>query len=203
MPVYDESVRQEEASLAPPPPVTWAETRRDLAADLGVYEAWFGLRSAGRSFWLRCATAMLRADTFGSNLLYRLEAFLVGTRGRWLAPWLGRCNRALFGVTIGPFVRIGGGLYVAHGHVVIEGVTRIGARASIAPFVTIGLTSRREGGIEFRGATIGDDAVIGTGAKIIGPVRIGDRVRIGANAVVLDDVPDDRVAIGVPARASR
>ncbi len=186
---------------AVPPAVGWAETRRDVLADLATYGLWFPLLSDTKPTWLRCLHAALVADTYGATLLYRLQVYLAGTRGAWLATWLARLGRVLFGVSIGSFVRIGGGLYLAHGHVVIEGVTTIGRRASIAPFVTLGLTSRG-GTIEYRGPTIGDDAMIGTGAKILGPVRIGDRVRIGANAVVVSDVADDHTAVGVPATAA-
>jgi serine O-acetyltransferase len=62
--------------------------------------------------------------------------------------------------------------------------------------VTVGL---RAGNV--RGATIGNGVHLGTGTKVIGPVRIGDNARIGANAVVVDDVPADVTAIGAPARA--
>jgi serine O-acetyltransferase len=183
-----------------PAPLAWRDTRRDLLADLAVYGAWFPLLRETAPFWLRCAHAVLRADMFGANLLYRMQAFLAGTRARALAPWLSRWSRLLYGVAISPLVRIGGGLYIAHGHVVIEGFTTLGRRVSIAPFVTIGLTTGGGMLFELRGPTIGDDVVIGTGAKIIGPVRIGDRARIGANAVVLTDVGDDHTAVGVPAR---
>jgi len=185
-----------------PPPVSWSDTRRDLLADLAIYGLWFPVLREAAPAWLRCVHAAFRADMFAANLLYRLQVFVDGTRARALATWLSRLNRLFFGVTISSYVRIGGGFYIAHGHVVIEGVTTIGHRASIAPFVTIGLTSRADGMIEYRGATIGDDVVIGTGAKIIGPIRIGHRARIGANAVVVSNVDDDHTAIGVPARTS-
>ena len=64
-----------------------------------------------------------------------------------------------------------------------------------------GLAGPAGGAFDVRGPVMGDDVLLGTGAKILGPVRIGDRVRVGANAVVLEDVPTDHTAIGVPARA--
>ena len=89
-----------------------------------------------------------------------------------------------------------------HGHIVIEGLTTIGRHVSIAPFVTIGLTSGDDGMFDLRGPAIGDDVVLGTGAKLIGPIRIGNRARIGANAVVVTDVDQDATAVGVPARSA-
>jgi hypothetical protein len=66
--------------------------------------------------------------------------------------------------------------------------------------VTIGLSNSRKLGFSVDGPTIGDHAYIGTGAKVLGPVKIGDYVRIGANAVVVHDVPDSVTVVGIPAR---
>jgi serine O-acetyltransferase len=98
-------------------------------------------------------------------------------------------------VSIGDTVIIAPGLYLFHGQVVIDGLTEIGAGARIAPFVTIGL---REG--QFEGPTIESNVSIGTGAKIIGPIRVGHGARIGANAVVVTDIPAEATASGVPAK---
>jgi serine O-acetyltransferase len=87
------------------------------------------------------------------------------------------------------------GVYVIHGQFVADGLVEIHSGAVIAPFVTIGL---RAGDV--RGATIERDVSIGTGAKVIGRVRIGAGARIGANAVVVDDVPAGATVAGAPAR---
>jgi serine O-acetyltransferase len=79
---------------------------------------------------------------------------------------------------------------------VLDGLVEIGAGVAIAPFVTIGL---RAGNLQ--GPTIEDGAEIGTGAKLIGPIRVGAGARVGANAVVVDDVPAGATVAGVPARA--
>ncbi|MEL6577883.1 MAG: hypothetical protein AAFQ81_18530, partial [Pseudomonadota bacterium] len=71
----------------------------------------------------------------------------------------------------------------------------IGPNALIRPFVTIGLM---EGNLQ--GPTIGAGVVIGTGAKLLGPITVGDGARIGANAVVIEDVPAGATVVGVPAR---
>jgi serine O-acetyltransferase len=109
-------------------------------------------------------------------------------------------SRALFRVQIGDAVEIGPGLTLTHGNVVIDGRVRIGAYCQINPWVTIGLSNSRRVGFSADGPTIGDHVHIGTGAKILGPVRIGDYARIGANAVVIDDVPAHATAVGAPAR---
>lgn len=90
--------------------------------------------------------------------------------------------------------RIGPGVSFGHRQgIVITHNAIIGARCKIRHQVTI--ANSGEGG-----AIIGDDVRIGSGAKIIGAVRIGNRVRIGANAVVVHDIPDDATAVGIPAR---
>ncbi len=182
------------------PRVDWAETIALIDLDLATYALWFPGLSPGRPTWLRSIHACFATEMFGANLLYRLQTYLHGSGHPRSATLLARLNRILFSVTIGRDVRIGGGLYIAHGNVVIEGTTTIGRRMSVAPFVTVGLVGSA---FDVRGATMGDDVMIGTGAKILGRVRIGDRAQIGANAVVLSDVPADSTAVGVPARAQR
>lgn len=132
-------------------------------------------------------------------LVYRLQAWLRGQGIPLLPNLLRRLTMLMAGVSIGDRVTIGPGLLLNHGHVVIDGETSIGRECSIAPFVTIGLNT---GGpdVSFEGPIIEQFVFIGTGAKILGRVRIGYNARIGANAVVLTDVPDDCTAVGVPAR---
>ncbi|MCL4230038.1 MAG: hypothetical protein HUU14_07530 [Dehalococcoidia bacterium] len=102
-------------------------------------------------------------------------------------------------VSIGDYANIGPGLLMAHGNVVIDGHVRIGPLCSISPFVTVGLNT---GGPDpsLTGPTIGRNVFIGTGAKVLGPITIGDNARIGANAVVMTDIPANCTAVGVPAR---
>jgi serine O-acetyltransferase len=135
-----------------------------------------------------------------SVVLYRLDAW-ARRRGIPLLPVIADIlNRFLFGVVIGKNVEIGPGFCISHGSVVIDGVTRIGKNCSINPYVTIGLSTSSKVGLSLRGPTIGDNVYIGTGARVLGPVKIGDNAKIGANAVVLTDVPDNHTAVGVPAR---
>lgn len=107
------------------------------------------------------------------------------------------CDRlaiVLFNVNLGDYTDIGGGLYLPHGNVVVDGLVSIGRNCVIAPWVTIGTNGT------VAGPTIGDDVFIGTGAKVLGAIHIGDRAKIGANAVVIDDVPAGATVVGVPAR---
>jgi len=181
------------------PTVGWAETVGLIERDLEIYDVWFPGLGPGRPTWLRALYAVFRTEMFGANLLFRLQTFLHGAGHPVLATALTRTSRVLFSVTIGRDVRIGGGLYIAHGSIVVEGTTTIGRRASIAPFVTVGLAGSAGAAFDVRGPVMGDEVLLGTGAKILGPVRIGDRARIGANAVVIADVPAGHTAVGVPA----
>ncbi len=104
-------------------------------------------------------------------------------------------------MTIGRNVRIGGGLNLVHGQVVVDGVTTLGRDVTISPFVVVGLSNGSRSFLDFSGPSIGDEVYIGAGARVLGHIRVGDRVKIGANAVVLADVPDGHTAIGIPARA--
>ena len=132
--------------------------------------------------------------------LYRLRDHLL--RENWpIVPYL--CELLATGVwhvSIGRRVEFGEGLIIPHGHVVIDGLVTIGRNCIINPWVTIGLSGSRRWGFDQRGPIIGDRVLIGTGAKVLGPITIGDGVRIGANAVVINDVPPGATVVGAPAR---
>ncbi len=132
--------------------------------------------------------------------LYRLRRRLLRL-GVPLLPYLcDLLSTAVWHVSIGRRVEIGPGLLVPHGHVVIDGTVRIGRDCSINPWVTIGLSGSRRWGYDSRGPVLGDRVYVGTGAKVLGPVTVGDDVRIGANAVVIDDVSAGATVVGAPAR---
>jgi serine O-acetyltransferase len=138
------------------------------------------------------------SDAFIGLVLYRAKARLQAL-GIPLLPYVAhRLAIQTAGVSIGNPVVVEAGIYLPHGQVVIDGMATIGRGAAIRPWVTIGLM---EG--NFEGPTIGRNVRIGTGAKILGPVTLGDGAAIGANAVVLIDVPDGATAVGVPAKVTK
>jgi serine O-acetyltransferase len=172
--------------------------REALMADAKITSAYRGERHEFRS--RRDAAAQLLrlalvSDAFLAQALYRAKAALQA-RGVPLLPRIAhRLAMAFAQVSIGDPVVVQPGVYILHGQVVIDGTVEIGTGVTIAPFVTIGL---RAG--DYQGATIERNVSIGTGAKIIGAVRIGEGATIGANAVVVDDVPPGATVVGVPAR---
>ncbi len=107
-------------------------------------------------------------------------------------------TRLKTGIEIHPGAKIGRGFVIDHGMgVVIGETTEIGDNVLIYQGVTLGGTGKETGK---RHPTIGNNVVIGCGAKILGPVKIGDNAKIAANAVVLTDVPPDSTAVGAPAK---
>jgi len=117
---------------------------------------------------------------------------------RTLARWLAAFSRALTGVEIHPGARIGRRLVIDHGMGVVIGETaEIGDDVLIYHQVTLGGTSLQR---VKRHPTIGNNVLIGMGAKVIGAIRVGDNCRIGANAVVNRDVPANCTVVGVPGR---
>jgi len=126
--------------------------------------------------------------------LFRGKRALQRQRVPLLPLLLDRACIFFFNVNLGDYTDIGGGLYLPHGNVVVDGMVRIGRNCVIGPWVTIGTRG------SVAGPRIGDGVFIGTGAKILGDVRVGDRARVGANAVVLQDVPEGETVVGIPAR---
>jgi len=103
-----------------------------------------------------------------------------------------------FGISIACATEIGSGFYIGHfGGIVVHSKTVIGKNCNISQGVTLGQANR---GKNKGYPTIGDNVYIGPGAKIVGAVKIGNNVAIGANCVVTKDIPDDSVVVGVPGR---
>jgi serine O-acetyltransferase len=171
---------------------------RAVLEDAKVYAAYRGERYEFRSRADAIAQAfrlMWVGDAYFAQVLYRTQTKLQTLGVPVLPRLVHRLTMAVAQVSIGDPVVIEPGLYLAHGQVVIDGIVRIGRGVVIAPWVTIGL---RAG--DFQGPTIEPGVHVGTGAKVIGPVRIGARAVVGANAVVVDDVAPDTVVVGAPAR---
>lgn len=119
----------------------------------------------------------------------------------FLARWVSQHAKFKTGIEIHPGATIGQGLFIDHGTgVVIGETTEIGDNCVIYQGVTLGGTGKDVGK---RHPTIGDNVMIGAGAKVLGPIRVGNNVKIAAGAVVLNEIPDDATAVGVPARVVR
>ena len=117
---------------------------------------------------------------------------------RWLARWLAHCSRLLTGIEIHPGATIGRRVFIDHGMGVVVGETAvIGDDCTLYHGVTLGGTSWNKGK---RHPTLARGVVIGAGAKVLGPVLVGDGAKIGSNAVVVRDVPPGATAVGIPAR---
>ena len=105
------------------------------------------------------------------------------------------------GIEIHPGAQIGKGLFIDHGMgVVIGETTIIGDNCLLYQGVTLGGTGKDTGK---RHPTLGDNVMVGAGAKVLGPINIGSNVKVAANAVVLSDIPENCTAVGVPARIAR
>jgi serine O-acetyltransferase len=109
-------------------------------------------------------------------------------------------NFFLFGLEIGMQCEIGKGLFFPHTSGIVIGALSIGENATIYQGVTIGARELDFSYLPTSRPVIGSGVTISTGAVILGEIRIGNRVRIGANSVVLNSIPDDVLAVGVPAR---
>lgn len=117
----------------------------------------------------------------------------------FLARMLSQRARRITGIEIHPGAKIGENLFIDHGMGIVVGETaEIGDNVTIFHGVTLGGIGGDKG--EKRHPTIEDDVVIGAGAKILGPITIGRGAKIGANAVVLEDVPAYTTAVGIPAK---
>ena len=114
------------------------------------------------------------------------------------ARLLSQAVRAVTGVEIHPGAQLGRRLFIDHGMGVVIGETAVvGDDVLLFHGVTLGGRSMRRGK---RHPTLGDNVTVGAGAKILGPVSIGSGVQVGANAVVITDVPTDHIAVGIPAK---
>lgn len=131
-------------------------------------------------------------------LLYRVAHRLNAAGHSLTARLISQLARFLTGIEIHPAARIGQGLLIDHGMGVVIGETaEIGDGCTIFHGVTLGGTGKEKGK---RHPTLRDGVFVGAGAKLLGNIEIGARAKIGANAVVLSDVPEDSTAVGVPAR---
>ena len=131
--------------------------------------------------------------------LLRLSEFFYERRLMVLSKLFSMLNVVIFGIEVSPRVSIGGGLFLPHTVGTVLGASQIGENCTIMQGVTLGAS---EIDLDFTASerpVIGSHVLIGAGAKVIGGVTVGDHARIGANAVVLQDVPAYALAVGIPA----
>ena len=130
-------------------------------------------------------------------IFYRIGHFLYKHKLYFLARLVSQIGRFLTGIEIHPGAKIGRRLFIDHGMGIVIGETAtIGNDCTIYHGVTLGGTGKDK---KKRHPDIGNNVMIGCGAKILGPIKIGNGAKIGANAVVLNDVENKRTVVGVPA----
>ncbi|MBX9137273.1 MULTISPECIES: serine O-acetyltransferase EpsC [unclassified Clostridium] len=136
--------------------------------------------------------------TIHALIAYRIAHLLYTKRLFFLARLISQVSRFFTGIEIHPGAKIGKGLVIDHGMGVVIGETaEIGENVLLYHGVTLGGTGKDKGK---RHPTLGDNVIIGAGAKVLGPIYIGSNSKIGANSVVLKDVPEGATAVGIPAK---
>lgn len=134
-------------------------------------------------------------------LAYRVSHKLYVTKHYFSARAVSQWARHLTGIEIHPGAKIGKNLFIDHGSGVVIGETaEIGDNCTLYQGVTLGGTGKDIGK---RHPTLGNNVMIGAGAKVLGPVRIGNNAKIAAGAVVLNEIPDNSTAVGIPAKVVR
>jgi serine O-acetyltransferase len=127
---------------------------------------------------------------------------LFNARLFFLARAVNHTSRFLTGIDIHPGAKIGRHLFIDHGFTVIGETAEIGDNVTIYQCVTLGGTNPANGVPGKRHPTLQDNVIVGSGAQILGPITVGPRARVGANAVVTDDVPEGATMVGVKARST-
>jgi serine O-acetyltransferase len=133
---------------------------------------------------------------------HRIAHRLFRSKLYFLARVVNHFSRAVTAIDIHPGAAIGHNFFIDHGFVVIGETAEIGDNVTIYQCVTLGGTSPDNGVAGKRHPTVLDNAIIGSGAQVLGPITVGKGSRIGANAVVTRDVPEGAVMVGIPARAT-
>ena len=134
------------------------------------------------------------------NVLLRAAEFFHAHHLGVFAKICAALNMIFFGIEVSPLVEIGGGLSLPHTVGTVIGAASIGKNCTILQGVTLGSSEPDMGYTKSLRPVVGNDVYIGAGAKIVGAVVVSDYAKIGANAVVLCDVPEYGVAVGVPAK---
>ncbi|MDH5202662.1 MAG: serine O-acetyltransferase, partial [Nitrospirota bacterium] len=168
----------------------WSTIKKD-------YEAVFKKDPAARS----CLEVIFAYPGFHAIFFHRINHFFWKIGIPVLPRLLSHVVRFLTGIEIHPAAKIGPGFFVDHGMGVVVGeTTEIGQDCLLYQGVTLGGTGKEKGK---RHPTLMNNVVVGTGAKVLGPITIGNNVVIGANSVVLKSIPDNSVCVGVPGRITK
>ena len=136
-----------------------------------------------------------------AQIYYRVAHWLYGHKCLFLARWVSQRAKRRTGVEIHPAAKIGRRLVIDHGTGIVIGATaEIGDDCLLYQGVTLGGTGAAR---EKRHPTLGNNVMVGSGAKVLGPFRVGDNVKIAANSVVLREVPDNCTVVGIPGHIVR
>ncbi len=133
---------------------------------------------------------------------HRIAHWLFEAKLYYLARMVNHTSRFLTAIDIHPGATIGKFFFIDHGFTVIGETAEIGDNVTIYQCVTLGGTNPTNGKAGKRHPTLCDNVIIGSGAQIIGPITVGERARVGANAVVTEDVPEGATMIGLKARST-
>lgn len=135
---------------------------------------------------------------FHALLFYRIAHFFSNLKLKLIARFISQFARFLTGIEIHPGAKIGKRLFIDHGMgIVIGETTTIGDNCTIYHGVTLGGTGKDK---YKRHPDLGNNVVVGCGAKVLGPIKIGNNVKIGANSVVLKEVPNNSTVVGIPGK---
>ena len=136
-----------------------------------------------------------------AQIYYRVAHWLYGHKCLFLARWVSQRAKRRTGVEIHPAAKIGRRLVIDHGTGIVIGATaEIGDDCLLYQGVTLGGTGAAR---EKRHPTLGNNVMVGCDAKVLGPFRVGDKVKIAANSVVLREVPDNCTVVGIPGHIVR
>ena len=140
--------------------------------------------------------AILLYPGFHAILLHRIAHFFYKRKLFFIARLISQISRHITGIEIHPGAQIGNRLFIDHGMgIVIGETTTIGDDCTIYHNATLGGTGKDK---NKRHPDLGNNVMVGSGAKVLGPIKIGNNVKIGANSVVLKNIPDNTTVVGIP-----